>query len=98
MVGKYGSYVKDYINGEEDNIEESTGTFSIPQYLRIGYGCNGYFNGTIKHVSIYNRALTPQEVADRYNQSTFLFLNNTPTPTQQAYLDWQDSRIIGRSR
>jgi hypothetical protein len=57
-----------------------------------------YFNGTIKNVSIYNRALTAQEVADRYNQSTFLFLNNTPTPTQQAYLDWQNSRVIGRSR
>jgi hypothetical protein len=72
MVGKYGSYVKDYINGEEDNIEESTGTFSIPSYLRIGYGYNGYFNGTIKHVSIYNRALTPQEISDRYQKSTFL--------------------------
>jgi len=56
------------------------------------------FEGIISLVEIYYRAYTVQEMKDRYNQSTFLFLNNTPTPTQQAYLDWQNSRIIGRSR
>jgi hypothetical protein len=50
----------------------------------------------IKKLSLYNRALTAQEVADRYNQSTFLFLNDTPTPTQQNYLDFWDNRKIGR--
>jgi hypothetical protein len=54
------------------------------------------FSGTIKHVSIYNRALTPQEVADRYNEVTFQFLNDTPTPTQQNYIDFLDNRKIGR--
>jgi hypothetical protein len=84
-------------NGDTTNVINSTMTIN-------GYG-DGYDSrpefswvGWIQSASIYNRALTPQEVSDRYNQSTFLFLNDTPTPTQQAYLDWQNSRVIGRSR
>jgi len=52
----------------------------------------------IKCVDIYSRILTAQEIADRYNKVTFQFLNDVPTPTQQKYLDWQNSRVIGRSR
>jgi len=79
---------------------ELTKTFSEPYFDSppsfIGKTDNYYFNGTIKHVSIYNRALTAQEVADRYNEVTFQFLNDTPTPTQQNYLDFWDNRKIGR--
>jgi hypothetical protein len=99
-----GDFFSLYVNGILENdttystIDSLTDTFhQTPLYV----GCrdlSNFFKGTIKQASIYNRALTAQEVADRYNQSTFLFLNDTPTPTQQAYLDWQDSRIIGRSR
>jgi hypothetical protein len=52
--------------------------------------------GTIPKFSIYNRALTEKEISDRYHKSTFLFLNDTPTPTQQEYIDWQNGLKIGR--
>jgi hypothetical protein len=52
----------------------------------------------IKCVDIYSRILTAHEIADRNNNVTFQFLNDVPTPTQQKYLDWQNSRVIGRSR
>jgi hypothetical protein len=84
-----------YCNGElKSNGTTNTHIKNINREQIVGR----HVGGTYKRASIYNRALTAQEVADRYNQSTFLFLNDTPTPTQQAYLDWQDSRIIGRSR
>ena len=103
VVDRYNGKVLLYLDGIHDGTSwtlPDVGDTSSPYDLYIGSdgGDSLFFNGTIKHVSIYNRALTAQEVADRYNQSTFLFLNNTPTPTQQAYLDWQNSRIIGRSR
>jgi hypothetical protein len=94
--GDISVYIDAVQNGDTVNINDTSFIFNG---YGDGYGADTYvWQGYIKYVSIYNRTLTAQEVADRYNQSTFLFLNNTPTPTQQAYLDWQDSRIIGRSR
>lgn len=39
-------------------------------YMKIGYSCvnNGYFNGRIDDVRLYNRALSANEVAQLYNQ------------------------------
>jgi hypothetical protein len=54
------------------------------------------FMGSMRFLDMYNRALTPQEISDRYQKNTFLFLNDTPTPTQQEYIDWQDGLKIGR--
>jgi hypothetical protein len=93
-----GTEVRFYKNGVVYEIEPFSGILGRTNDGNIAKG--GYNNGIFKMKKFeeFSRALTAQEVADRYNQSTFLFLNNTPTPTQQAYLDWQDSRIIGRSR
>ena len=35
--------------------------------LYFGNGYLGYFNGQINDVTIYNRALTPEEVLQNYN-------------------------------
>jgi hypothetical protein len=77
--------------------EEYPDSLGIVTYTNGGITIDCSSN-IIKCVDIYDKILTEQEIADRCNQSTFLFLNDTPTPTQQAYLDWQNSRIIGRSR
>jgi hypothetical protein len=72
-----------YINGEfykQDDMD--IGDFSTDYDLYIGTRINDagqYYDGTIKHVSIYNRALTPQEISDRYNQVTFI--DDAPTLT-----------------
>jgi hypothetical protein len=89
-----------YLNGELFDSNDTVGDIiDIPSFdIGNQLDLTRAFGGIIHSISIYNRALTPQEVSDRYNDVTFQFLNDTPTPTQQAYLDWQDSRIIGRSR
>jgi hypothetical protein len=94
-----GTDIKLYFNGEL--VDQGTGVSYIPNVktdLYIGRRADAaiYGKGIIKHVSIYNRALTAQEVADRYNEVTFQFLNDTPTPTQQNYIDFWDNRKIGR--
>ena len=44
-------------------VSSSFGSDSTPLYLGTGYGTFHSFNGTLDEVAIYNRALTPAEVA-----------------------------------
>jgi len=75
--------------------EEYPDSLGIVTYTdgEITIDCSTY---SIKSVDLYDKILTEQEIADRYNQSTFQFLNDTPTPTQQNYIDFWDNRKIGR--
>jgi len=60
-----------YVNGTEESNEPGnwfTGDVS-PYHTRIGKGGNGYFNGVIDEIGIWNRTLLPAEVADLYNGS-----------------------------
>ena len=47
------------------------------------YGSNGYFNGKIDDVAIWNRALTATEIQQIYNlgQTTYLWSTSATTPT-----------------
>jgi hypothetical protein len=98
------TYDSNKISVYEDGINTSNKNETLPMVQNNydvvigsrGKGSAVRYNDSIKHVSIYNRALTAQEVADRYNEVTFQFLNDTPTPTQQNYLDFWDNRKIGR--
>ena len=60
-----------YINGVLDNSNTHTQTFvlSTISYLQIGGSqvLNGYLNGNIGCVQIYNRALSASEVLHNYN-------------------------------
>jgi len=63
-----------YLDGQykwTDTISYQTGRTTATVYVGSGY--NGYFNGSIDDVRIYNRALTAGEVAQLYNtgQSKF---------------------------
>ena len=68
---------KGNVSGDKRLSLPTSGTGYIGEYV---VGGNYYFNGLIDEVVIYNRALTTQEVADRYDS----FFGPTPTPTSTS--------------
>ena len=68
-----------YVNGQLVNTQNHTaGNIVVPYTvnadMRIGHSRvnNGYFNGTIDDLRIYNRPLSAQEVQGLYNNGTGL--------------------------
>lgn len=63
------SNCKVYVNGIlKDELNSSLGRIELnnfPTYT-VGRGFNGYFNGTIDEVAIYNRSLTSEEILGNY--------------------------------
>ena len=61
-----------YINGLQDAEEAATGSMVVnTDSLKIGFGqssgaTNNYYNGLIRSVSIYNRALSASEIQQLY--------------------------------
>jgi hypothetical protein len=67
IVGTYnGSQLRFYYNGVLDSITNASILFTNNSY-KIGTGVDGYMNGRVSSVSIYNRALTPIEILQNYN-------------------------------
>ena len=70
MVSYDGQFVRIYINGKLDKEEYHPGYITPPpehDALFIGSQWGSYsFNGLIDEVYIWNRALTPQEIKERY--------------------------------
>lgn len=70
-----GSYMRLYIDGTEDSKSPMTRTGQIPNtqaHFRIGYtgsATTQYFVGTIDNVSVYNTALSADEISQQYNNS-----------------------------
>lgn len=72
-----GTNIKNYINGVLDSTTAHSGVLgSMPlnclgMGIETGGGCGGtiwsYLNGTIDDLRIYNRPLTPDEIASMYN-------------------------------
>jgi hypothetical protein len=62
-----------YLNGELFDSNDTVGDIiDIPSFdIGNQLDLTRAFGGIIHSISIYNRALTPQEVADRYNEVTF---------------------------
>lgn len=71
VVGTYdGTSMKIYINGILKNTKSQTGvlgTNSITAKIGTYQGTNYNMNGQIPQVSIYNRALTAQEIQQNFN-------------------------------
>lgn len=70
IVGTYdGEYIKLYVNGEEVNSLTKEGTLSANEEPAfIGSSNNEkFFNGEIDEVSIYNKALTKDEIKALYD-------------------------------
>lgn len=66
-----GQYIRGYINGKNvgnSNIGSPTGTFETnsPFYIGRRPVSTGYFGGNISQVSIYNRALSQNEIKNNY--------------------------------
>jgi hypothetical protein len=64
-----------YLNGKLDNeINYNLGTPQATRSLTVGQGfggCQGYFNGIVDQISIYNRTLSPEEI-------WYLYTNGKP--------------------
>ncbi len=71
-----------YVNGNYDSSGMITS--GTPGMLDIGrYGGPGYgygFNGSISDVQIYNRALSPQEIYNLYNNKPYILANTELSP------------------
>jgi hypothetical protein len=73
VYDRIGSLIRLYVNGTADGTTDLGGTtLTDVGSCNIGRATLGgtprdYFNGTISQVSIYNRALTSQEVLQNYN-------------------------------
>jgi len=86
IVGTYdGSYMRLYIDGIEDSESPMARSGQIPNtqaHFRIGYtgsSSTQYFLGIIDEVAVYDKALTAEEIRNRYNSvipepSTMLLL------------------------
>ncbi len=65
-----GSNAKLYLNGVGNNVSSTSLTDTTDSSWFVGafyHGTEGYFDGFIDEVRLYNRALTAQEVEDIYN-------------------------------
>ena len=70
-----GSTVTLYLNGVAHTLT-SSGTTVISSVSNIIFGSHGYtpyFNGSIDQVRIFNKALTPSEVTQLYNENSSTF-------------------------
>ncbi len=67
--------VTGYTNGVLDNSNSSWSNWpSTFANIGLGVGYSGrYFNGNIGQVQIYNRALTPQEIAQNFNATRYRY-------------------------
>ena len=72
---------KIYVNGEL-NTQEAGSQWYVSSGMRIGTrsGADGFFNGLIDEVRIYNRALSADEVKQHYDQTKRNFVTNTSNP------------------
>jgi len=97
--GNTANQPKIYVNADEgadtftDNAGDGGGTI-----LEIGRRANAaqnYFNGIIDEVRIYNRALTPEEVSDLYNNYGYTTTNYPGKVLVRKYTEPEPSVSIG---
>ena len=71
ITGTYdGSIMKLYVNGTLDTSFAASGNLgygAIPLYIGYSGSSTDYFKGSIDEVTVYNRALTAQEISSMYN-------------------------------
>jgi hypothetical protein len=77
VVGTYdGSNMRIYVNGVLKNTKAQTGTLATNAVTaKIGtfQGTNYNLTGRVSNVSIYNKALTPQEIQQNFNATRSRF-------------------------
>lgn len=69
IAGTYnGSTLRLYINGELDNSLSVANAFTNVANLSIGHGWDGYLNGLVDELAIFNRTLSAQEIKNLYKR------------------------------
>lgn len=81
VMSKNGNLVSIYING---TLENSGTNLNLQGIIDLYFGVRtdlfAYFNGILDDIGIWNRALTPSEITQLYNQNQ-CFTNTTLTDT-----------------
>ena len=99
-----GDYIYLYIDGSLRASRNTTlaDIRASSKNLNIGYGWNGYFNGSIDEVRIYNRSLNSSEIwlhyqseFAKYNSSEYRFYVNVTNLTQgnYTYSGWANDTV-----
>ncbi len=75
-VTSEGSFHRLYLNGSEiGNVTMPPPFFNSSSPFRLGYGeIHSYHHGNISHTTVYNRALTAQEILQNYNATKKRYL------------------------
>ena len=77
VVFKPNNFIYFYLNGELIDVQKSYGVQVSENCLMIGANEKGrYFNGTIKDVVIWNRALRKEEITALYTREHSIYDNN----------------------
>lgn len=68
LVGVYdGTNAMIYLNGEKKDSHALTGTVKTGQTAYLGRTGATYFEGCMDQIEVYNRALTEEEILEKYN-------------------------------
>ncbi len=71
IVGVYdGTNAMIYLNGILKDTHPLTGTVNPGQNATLGKSGTSYFSGSIDQLEVYNRALTVEEITEKYNLKT----------------------------
>ena len=68
-----GSYLRLYVNGVEEKSMALSGPLKVSTTAPLVIGSTGtskYFNGNLANVAVYQRALTPAEIAGQYSANS----------------------------
>jgi len=101
LVGTYSSEsgLSLFINGEEAttdyNSEAEDGGGTILEIGRRANAAQNYFKGIIDEVRIYDRALTPEEVLDLYNNYGYTTTNYPGKVLVRKYTEPEPSVSLG---
>jgi len=91
VVAYNGTNQISYLNGNYKSIRGNT-TKTQDNYVYIGSGYQGQFNGTIDEVRVYNRSLSATEISSLYNTSKSYHFRLKTTP-QKGLKD--ESGLVG---
>ncbi|GAG36629.1 unnamed protein product, partial [marine sediment metagenome] len=88
-----GAYMRMYLDGEEIESTEKTGTISGLSSLIIGRydGTGYYFDGILDELRVYNRTLTPTEINWSYLRGNASLSSNVSTEGLVLYLPFNES-------
>ncbi|OFX49305.1 MAG: hypothetical protein A2W95_16450 [Bacteroidetes bacterium GWA2_40_14] len=87
IVGVYdGTNAMIYLNGVKKDSHPLTGTVKTGQVATLGLSGTSYFEGNMDQVEVYSRALTEDEILEKYNAKAAPIVLNPSTVTIQSVM------------